>query len=105
MLRTAADIADEMGVKTAVGSVYSSDYFYYPDPEVSEKERKAGLLAVEMETAGLYTEAMYAGKKALSILQVSDHLFKPDHLTPDEIRTSFHEMMEIALKTAVRIQG
>ena len=60
---------------------------------------------MEMETAGLYTEAMYAGKKALSILQVSDHLFKPDHLTPDEIRTSFHEMMEIALKTAVRIQG
>ena len=105
MLRTAADIADELGVKTAVGSVYSSDYFYYPDPEVSEKERKAGLLAVEMETAGLYTEAMYAGKKALSILQVSDHLFKTDHLTPDEIRTSFHEMMEIALKTAVRIQG
>ena len=105
MLRTAADIADEMGVKTAVGSVYSSDYFYDPDPEVSEKERKAGLLAVEMETAGLYTEAMYAGKKALSILQVSDHLFKTDHLTPDEIRTSFHEMMEIALKTAVRIQG
>jgi len=47
---------------------------------------------------------MYAGKQALSILQVSDHLFKTDHLTPDEIRTSFHEMMEIALKTAVRIQ-
>ncbi len=101
MLRTAAGIADEMGVHTSVGSVYTSDFFYYPDPEVNRKVKEAGLLAVEMETAGLYTEAMYAHKKALSILSISDHIFTGDHLSPAEIRTSFHEMMEIALKTAV----
>ena len=44
---------------------------------------------------------MYAHKKALSILSISDHIFTGDHLSPAEIRTSFHEMMEIALKTAV----
>ncbi|MEE8885272.1 MAG: purine-nucleoside phosphorylase [Eubacteriales bacterium] len=100
MLRKAVNIADEMNVHTAVGSVYSSDFFYYPDPEVAKKEKEAGLLAVEMETAGLYTEAMYAHKKALAIFTISDHLFKPEHLTPEEIRTSFNEMMVIALKTA-----
>ena len=100
MLRDAVRIADEMGVRTSVGSVYSSDFFYYPDPAVAEKEKEAGLLAVEMESAGLYTEAMYAHKKALALFTISDHLFKPEHLSPEEIKTSFHEMMEIALKTA-----
>ncbi|MEE1114968.1 MAG: purine-nucleoside phosphorylase [Eubacterium sp.] len=102
MLRDAVNIADEIGVRTSVGSVYSSDFFYYPDPAVAEKERAAGLLAVEMEAAGLYTEAMYAHKKALALFTVSDHLFKPEHLTPEEIKTSFNEMMLIALKTAAK---
>ena len=103
MLRTAVKIADDMKLRTSVGSVYSSDFFYYPDPEVAKKEREAGLLAVEMETAGLYTEAMYCHKKALGLFTVSDHLFKPEHLTPEEIRTSFNDMMVIALKTAAEI--
>ena len=41
-------------------------------------------------------------KKALSVLSISDHVFSGEHLSPEEIRDSFHEMMEIALKTAVR---
>ena len=41
-------------------------------------------------------------KKALGLFTISDHLFESEHLTPEEIRTSFGEMMEIALKTAVR---
>jgi len=102
MLRKAVEIADEMGVRTSVGSVYTSDFFYYPDPSVNEKLKKMGILAVEMETAGLYLEAMNSHKKALSILSVSDHIFTGDHLTPQEIRTTFNEMMEIALKTAVQ---
>lgn len=102
LLRDAVNIADEMNVRTSVGSVYSSDFFYYPDPDVAQKEKDAGLLAVEMETAGLYTMAMYAHKKALGLFTISDHLFKPEHLTAEEIRTSFHEMMEIALKTAAK---
>lgn len=105
MLRDAANIADEMGIPTSVGSVYSSDYFYYPNAaaKVNEKARALGLMGVEMETAGLYLTAMADHKKALSILQVSDHVFTGDHLSPEEIRTSFHEMMEIALETAIRV--
>ncbi len=102
MLKKAVEIADEMGVRTSVGSVYTSDFFYYPDKTLNEKLRNIGILAVEMETAGLYLEAMNSHKKALSILSISDHIFTGDHLSPDEIRTSFHEMMEIALKTAAQ---
>ena len=57
-----------------------------------------------METAGLYLTAMHEHKKALSILSISDHIFTGECLTPTEIRESFHEMMEIALKTAVRTE-
>ena len=104
MLRAAVNIADEMGVRTDVGSVYSSDFFYYPNAsaEVNKKARDFGLLAVEMETAGLYLTAQADHKRALSILSISDHIFSGEFLSAEEIRTSFHEMMEIALKTAVR---
>ena len=100
MLKKAVSVADEMGVRTSVGSVYTSDFFYHPNKTLNEKLRNMGILAVEMETAGLYLEAMNSHKKALSILSVSDHIFTGDHLSPEEIKTSFHEMMEIALKTA-----
>ena len=60
------------------------------------------MLAVEMETAGIYLTAMQCHKKALSILTISDHIFNGEFLSPEEIREGFHEMMEIALKTAVR---
>ena len=102
MLKTAAAAAEEMGVHTAVGSVYTSDFFYHPDKEVNQKARAMGLLAVEMETAGLYLAAMANHKKALSILSISDHIFTGEALSAAERQDSFHEMMEIALKTAVR---
>ena len=99
------DIADEMNVKTSIGSVLSSDYFYYPDPDmkINEKAKNLGILAVEMESAGLYLTAMRLHKKALAMFQISDHVFTGDHLNPQQIRESFHEMMEIALKTAIRV--
>ena len=102
MLETAVAAARQMGVRADVGSVYTSDFFYHPDPAVNEKARAMGLLAVEMETAGLYLTAMAAGKKALSILTISDHIFTGEALSAAERQDSFHEMMEIALKTAVR---
>ena len=102
MLRNAVAAAEEIGVRADVGSVYTSDFFYHPDKHVNEKARDLGMLAVEMETAGIYLTAMQCHKKALSILTISDHIFNGEFLSPEEIREGFHEMMEIALKTAVR---
>ena len=102
MLRNAVAAAEEMGVRADVGSVYTSDYFYHPDKDVNQKAKDMGLLAVEMETAGLYLEAMASHKKALSILTISDHIFTGEALSAADRQDSFHEMMEIALKTAVR---
>ena len=100
MLETAVSLAREKGVNYKVGKVYSSDFFYYPQSGLNEKLRDFGHLAVEMESAGLYWTACADGKKALTILSISDHLFKPVSLTSQERQNSFTDMMEIALDTA-----
>ena len=64
--------------------------------------KKFGILALEMETAGLYWTAQRLGKKALSVLTISDHIFTGESLSAEERQDSFHEMMEIALETAYR---
>ncbi len=102
LLRHAVEAAEEMGVHADVGSVYTSDFFYHPTGIANQKAKDMGQLCVEMETAGLYLEAMYAHKKALSILTISDHVFTGESLSAVERQDSFHEMMEIALKTAAR---
>ena len=102
LLREAVNAAEEMGIEAKVGTVYTSDYFYHPDRQVNEKARVLGHMAVEMEAAGLYLTAMSLKKKALAIFTVSDHIFTGEALPAIERQESFHEMMEIALKTAVR---
>lgn len=104
MLKNAVAAAEEIGVTADVGSVYTSDYFYHPDKEVNVKARDMGLLAVEMEAAGLYLQAMAHHKKALSVLTISDHIFTGEGLSAIERQESFHDMMVIALKTAARTE-
>ena len=100
MLEEAVRNARARNVKLKVGKVYTSDFFYYPQPSINEKLRDFGHLAVEMETAGLYWTACADHKKAVSILSISDHLFKPQALSAIERQESFTDMMEIALDTA-----
>ena len=102
LLKEAVKAADEIGARPRVGTVYTSDFFYHPDKEVNIKARDLGHLAVEMEAAGLYLTAMAAGKKALALFQISDHIFTGEALSAAERQDSFHEMMEVALKTAAR---
>jgi purine-nucleoside phosphorylase len=67
------------------------------------KWAKLGVLGVEMEAAALYMNAAYAKKRALAICTVSDHIITGEALDADERQSSFTEMMEIALNTAIRL--
>ena len=98
LLKKAVDVAEEKGIPVKVGNILSSDIFYNDDDSVNEKWRRMGVLAVEMEAAALYMNAARAGKKALCILTISDHLFKEHALDARERETSFTQMMEIALE-------
>ena len=102
LLKTAVQIGEEMNIPIKVGPVFTTDTFVNADPHANEKFRDMGMLCVEMETAGLYSLAMHLHKKALSLLSVSDHIFKGSFLKPEEIRESFTDMMTVALETAVK---
>ncbi|MBQ1316606.1 MAG: purine-nucleoside phosphorylase [Lachnospiraceae bacterium] len=102
ILKEAVKAAEELGVTAHVGPVYCSDYFYNPDKEINKKAREMGHLCVEMESAALYLTAMALHKKALAIFTISDHIFTGEALSAIERQDSFHEMMEVALKAAVR---
>ena len=104
LLQEAVKAADELGIRKKVGTVYTSDFFYHPDPEVNREAKAMGHLAVEMEAAGLYLTAMAAHKKALALFQISDHIFTGEALSAADRQEGFREMMEVALRTAARVK-
>ncbi len=101
LARAAVDAAAALGVPVEVGSVFTSDLFYAPDPTVNERAAALGALAVEMEAAGLYGVAAETGARALTLLTVSDDMTTGEHLSPAERQTSFDAMVRVALATAV----
>ena len=103
LMAAAIESAKENGVVYHVGNILSSDTFYSDDAEASAKWRKLGVMAVEMEAAALYMNAARAGKNALAILTISDHLLTGEATTAEERQNSFTQMMEVALETAVKM--
>lgn len=99
LLETAHKAAERLGIRHSVGQCASSDFFY----DINANWRlwaRYGVLGIEMETAELYTLAAQYGRRALSILTVSDHIAKGESTSAEERQTSFTGMMRIALETA-----
>ncbi len=102
LLMAAVESAREMGVEMPVGNLYSSDVFYDAAGR-NMKFAKMGVMAVEMEAAGLYCTAAYTGKRALAICSISDDLINGKALDADERRTNFANMIKIGLEIAVKM--
>jgi purine-nucleoside phosphorylase len=101
LIRTAYDTALAKGRQPLVGPIVSSDMFYTEDPEEWKLWAKWGVLAVEMETAELYTLAAKYGREALALLTISDSLVTGETSSAEERQTAFTGMMEVALETAI----
>ena len=101
LLSKAVKAAEDRGLSYHVGNILSSDMFYDPDiPAVGTSWDRMGVLAVEMESAALYSNAAYGGANALCILTISDSLITGEATTAQERQTSFTSMMEVALELA-----
>ncbi|MBR5076639.1 MAG: purine-nucleoside phosphorylase [Bacteroidales bacterium] len=96
LLRAAADSCERLGLRYKVGNVLSSDVFYSANPK-TENWRRMGVLCVEMEASALYMNAAYAGRRALVINTISDHVITGEVTTSEQRRTTFTNMMEVAL--------
>lgn len=104
LLSAAAEAAGKSGKSFRVGNILSSDTFY-DDADSLAEWQKMGVLAIEMEAAALYMNAARAGKNALCVLTVSDCPLRGLSTTAEERQTTFRDMMEIALDTAVLVAG
>jgi purine-nucleoside phosphorylase len=96
LLKGAVDACKRLGIRYNVGNVLSSDVFYSDNPH-TDQWMKMGVLAVEMEASALYMNAARAGKKALTICTISDHVILDENTTPEEREKTFTNMMEVAL--------
>lgn len=103
VLDTAYHIAKEHDkAPIHVGNVLSSDRFYNEELDKG-KLAQYGILAVEMEAAGLYSVAAKHNRQALAMCTISDHILTGEETTAEERQTSFTDMMIIALETAVAL--
>ena len=96
LLSKAVAGAEKLGYPVRVGNILTSDVFYTVDNSLT-KWASMDVLAVEMESAALYLNAMYAHKHALTLLTISDLPLTGEALTAEERQTSFTQMMEVAL--------
>lgn len=104
LLQAAAQAAAAKGIEVKVGNVHSSDLFYNPDSTAFDRMEAMGVLAVEMEAAGVYGVAAEHGGRALTICTVSDHIRTGEWISAEEREKGLNTMVEIALET-VRIDA
>ncbi len=101
LLEKAVNVAREKNISFTVGNVLSTDTFYGDGEDVMENRWKnMGVVACEMEAAGLYMNAARAGANALAILTISDCPVTGESCSAEERQESFTKMMEIALELA-----
>lgn len=97
LLRAAAEAAEQQEVRAHIGPIYSADHFYLERPGVNEALREHGTLGIDMETAALYGVAAAEGGQALTVLTVTDHLFRKEAMSADDRESRFGAAAAIAL--------
>lgn len=95
LVRKAVEACERLGYRYKVGNVLSSDVFYHENAH-NDKWINMGVLAVEMEIAGLYMNAARSGNRALGICTISDHILTGEETTAEERQTTFTHMMDVA---------
>jgi purine-nucleoside phosphorylase len=101
LLRTAADVAERRGIALRVGPILAADAFYTDRPDLYDTLADYGVLAVEMESAAIYTIAARYKARALTILTVSDHIKRGEKMNSADREQGFSDMVQIGLDTAI----
>ena len=102
LLRSAAEAAEAQGVEVHIGNCHSADLFYDPRDGLFDVMAQMGVLAVEMEAAGLYGVAAQHGVRALALMTVSDHIITGERTSSEERERNFDQMVSIALEGLAR---
>lgn len=100
LLLKAYEVAHARGIAVRVGQIFAADSFYNDDADYWKVFAEYGVLAVEMESAGLYTLAAKHGARALSILTVSDSVVTGEEASAAERERGYSRMAEMAMEIA-----
>lgn len=92
----------KLNKKIIKGRIHSSDCFYGKS-NIYDLYNNKKCLGVEMESFGLFFNALKLGKKAACLLTVSDNVITCEETTASERQNSFNDMIEIALETAINL--
>lgn len=103
LLEPVVNAARAANIPVNVGNVFSADLFYTPVEGIMGKLAGMGIMAVDMEAAGLYGVAAEFGANALTVLTVSDHIMKGEVTTADERQNSFNDMIKITLDSVLSL--
>ncbi len=100
LMLKARSVAESLGIEMKVGNTLTSDTFYGDDPDSWKRWAAYGVLAVEMESAALYTVAAKHRRRALTLLTVSDSIVTGESTSSEDRQLAFKGMMQIALGLA-----
>lgn len=105
LLRAVVDAAEALDKTVHIGNLMTSDLFYGPTNLTLEETmapiKRMGVLAVEMEAAGLYGLAVERGAAALTVCSVSDDLATGSALSSEDRETALSDMVTIVLDSIV----
>lgn len=97
LLKAVVDTAARRQVSVRVAHVFSTDCFYDGDPELVARLRRHRIVGIDMESSGLYGLGMREGVQCLSLLTVSDHLERSEHMPAAEREQGLARMVTLAL--------
>ena len=99
LLSATAQTASRQGITVRVAGVFSTDCFYGGDTGLVTHLLRHRIVGVEMESAGLYGVAMREGFQALSVLAVSDHLQRDEHMPAQQREQGLSRMTALVLES------
>ena len=100
LVEKAVKVSKENEYNYHVGNVFCTDIFYNENKDEWKTWAKLGVLAVEMESYALYINAARAGKKALTIVTISDNFITGEKASTEVRQNGFTKMMKVALEVA-----
>jgi DeoD family purine-nucleoside phosphorylase len=103
LVHEAVHIAKHSDQKLHVGPVVSSDLFYNPNEGQYERWSSRGVLAVEMESAALFTLAAIRGVEAGCFLTVSDIVVEGvfRRISDEDLKAAVDRLTTLALDVAI----
>jgi len=110
ILSALVDSSEERGEDVHVGAIATDDAFYAETDEYVDDWEAAGLLAVEMEAAAVFTLARRKGLRAGAICTVDGNLVEgtqkgetDDEELPEKAKNNVERAIAIALSAATRL--